>query len=179
MVERHAGGPSHCPREPTWRPWTPPWGPDTAMQTWWGVCWWTSQQVDPWFAPLGKYWSETLHGHRPLCVQCLADSGQRICLHDVDSWQMDGNQCSWCKPLSLRCRTSSGPPGTSGEEGSLSQRWWWPVSPERWFATIFEMLTTVPVSSVSLTGLPTRTWLICEKHDFRFPSGERETLQDC
>ena len=51
------------------------------------------KQVDLWFAPQGKYRSETLHGHRPLCVQCLADSGQRICLDVVDSWQMDWNQC--------------------------------------------------------------------------------------
>ena len=50
------------------------------------------EQVDLCFAPLGKHWSETLHGHRPLSVQCLADSGQRISLDVVDSWQMDGNQ---------------------------------------------------------------------------------------
>ena len=65
---------------------------------------------------------------------------------------------SWCKPQSLRCRTWSVPPGTSDEAGSLSQRWWRPASPERWCATIFEMLTTVPVSSVSLTGLPSLNW---------------------
>ena len=51
------------------------------------------EQLDLWFAPLGIYWSETLRGHRPLRVQCLANSGQRICLDVVDSWQMDGNQC--------------------------------------------------------------------------------------
>ena len=32
-------------------------------------------------------------------------------------------------------------------------RWWRPASPERWCAMIFEMQTTVPVSSVTLTGL--------------------------
>ena len=51
------------------------------------------EQVDLWFAPLGKYWSEMLHGHRSLGVQCLAYSGQHICLDVVDSWQMDSNQC--------------------------------------------------------------------------------------
>ena len=64
----------------------------------------------------------------------------------------------WCKPQSLHCRTSSKPPGTSDEAGSLSQRWWRPASPEHWCAMIFEMLTTVPVSSVSLTGLPSPNW---------------------
>ena len=65
---------------------------------------------------------------------------------------------SRCKPQSQRCRTSSEPPGTSAEAGSLSLRWWRPASRERWCATIFEMLTTVPVSSVSLTGLPSLNW---------------------
>ena len=65
---------------------------------------------------------------------------------------------SWCKPQSLRWRTSSESPGTSDEAGSLSQRWWRPASPERWCATILEMLTTVPVSSLSLTGLPSPNW---------------------
>ena len=65
---------------------------------------------------------------------------------------------SSCKPQSLCCRTSSQPPGTSDEAGSLSQRWWRPASPERWCTTIFEMLTTVPELSVSLTGLPSPNW---------------------
>ena len=42
---------------------------------------------------------------------------------------------------------------------SLSQRWWRPASPECWCAIIFEMLTTVPVLSVSLTGLPSPNWM--------------------
>ena len=134
-------GRSCCPREPTWHPWTRPWGPDMAMQTWWGICWRMSRTSPPvvhptgqilvrdapWpsstqcsvsgrtsrtsqpvvqlqlqlqlqlqnclFTPPGKCWSETLHGHRPLRVQCLADSGQLSCLDVVDAWQMEGNQC--------------------------------------------------------------------------------------
>ena len=83
---------------------------------------------------------------------------------------------SSCKPQSLRCRTSSEPPGISDEAGSLSQRWWRPASPERWRATIFEMLTTVPVLSVSLTGLHGS---IREESHFCLLGGEGKTLQDC
>ena len=50
------------------------------------------------------------------------------------------------------------PPGTSDEVGSLSQCRWRPASPKRLCGTIVEMLTTVPVSSVSLTGLPSPNW---------------------
>ena len=48
--------------------------------------------------------------------------------------------------------------GTSAEVGSLLQHRWQPASPERLCGTIVEMLTTVPVSSVSLTGLPRPNW---------------------
>ena len=65
---------------------------------------------------------------------------------------------SWCTPPSLHCRTSSEPPRISDEEGRLSRHWWRPASPKYWCATIFEMLTTVPVSSVTLTGLPNPSW---------------------
>ena len=65
---------------------------------------------------------------------------------------------SWCTPPSLHCRTSISPLGTSAEVGSLSQHRWQPASPERLCGTIVEMLTTVPVSSVSLTGLPSPNW---------------------
>ena len=39
MAGKHTGGPSSCPRALTWRSSTQPWGPDTAIQTWWVVCW--------------------------------------------------------------------------------------------------------------------------------------------
>ena len=65
---------------------------------------------------------------------------------------------SWCTPQSLRCRTSVAPLGTSDEVGSLSQHRWQPASLEPLCGTIFEMLTTVHVSSVSLTGLPSPNW---------------------
>ena len=82
----------------------------------------------------------------------------------------------WCKPQSLHCRTSSKPPGTSDEAGSLSQHWWRPASPERWCATIFEMLTTVPVSSVSLTGLPSPNWTHLWKESLPSPWWRGENL---
>ena len=110
----------------------------------------------------------------------------------MHSWQIDGNQrnrlavaaleqpyghlhqsvrsrappSSWCTPPSLRCRTSIAPLRTSDEVGSLSQCRWRPASPERLCDTIFEMLTTVPESSVNLTGSPARTGRICEESYF-------------
>ena len=60
-VETRAGGPSHCPKAQTWRPWTPPWGPDTAMQTWWGICWRKSRTGRPAVRPT---W-QTLVGDAP------------------------------------------------------------------------------------------------------------------
>ena len=82
----------------------------------------------------------------------------------------------WCKPQSLHCRTSSKPPGTSDEAGSLSQHWWRPASPERWCATIFEMLTTVAVSSLSLTGLPSPNWTHLWKESLPSPWWRGESL---
>ena len=175
MAGKHTGGPSLCPRAPTWRPSTQPWGPDTVIQTWWVVCWrmsqtsrpvarpnWQTRVVDaPWPSSTPCSVSVRLWtANPPGCCALLADGREPTwspC--DRTTWAGVSSSAlvctivclprSWCKPQSLR--TPSEPPGTSAEAGSLSQHWWRPASPERWCATIFEMLTTVPVSSVSLT----------------------------
>ena len=160
--------PSRCPREPTWCPWTQPWGPDTAMQTWWVICWRTSQTSptcgSPHWANTGRRRSMAIVSVRlwtvnlPGCCGLLADGREPVLLPcdpttsagaTSAAWEyrIECHPHSWCKPLSLRCRTSSAPLGTSDEERSLSRHRWWPASPERWCDTIFEILTTVPVSS--------------------------------
>ena len=161
-----------------------PWGPDMAMQTWWVVCWQTPQTSRPVVCPTGQIlvrdalWplstpcsvsGRLWTGNLPRCCGILVD-GREPKLSPCDrtisagaapsAWvcKITCPPRSWCKPLSLRCRTSSIAPGTSDKEGSLSRHWWRLASPERWCAMIFEMLTTVPVSSVSLTGLPSPNW---------------------
>ena len=184
MAGTHTGGPSRCPGAPTWHSSTRPWGPDTAIQTWWVVCWrmsqtsrpvarptWQTRVVDaPWSPSTrcsvsGPLWTV----NPPGCCALLAD-GREPTWSPCDRTTLAGVSSSalLCtivclprslyKPQSRHCRTSSKPPRTSDEAGSLSQRWWRPASSERWCATIFEMLTTVPVSSVSLTGLPSPNW---------------------
>ena len=176
----YTGGPSRGPRALTWRPWTWPWGPDTAMQTWWVVCWRTSQTSRPVVCPTGQIlvvdapWpSSTLcsvsgrqwTGNLPGCCgrePKLSPCDRTISAGATSSAWVCKIVClprSWREPLSRRCCTSSEPLGTSDEEGRLSQHWWRPASPERWCATIFEMLTTVPVSTVSrATGLQSVFW---------------------
>ena len=185
MAGKHTEGPSHCPTALTWRPSTRPCGPDTAIQTWWVVCWRMLQTSRPTARPTGQTWvvdaprpsstpcsvsGRLWTGNLPGCCGLLADGQEPTwspCDHTI--WAGVSSSAlvctivclprSWCQPQSLRCRTSSEPPGTSDEVGSLSQRWWRPASPERWCAPIFEMLTTVPVSRVSLTGLPSPNWM--------------------
>ena len=202
MAGKHTGGPSRCPRALTWRSSTQPWGPDTAIQTWWVICWrmlqtsrpvahptWQTQVVDtPWPSSTpcsvsGRLWT----GNQPGSCGLLADGREptwspcdRTTWADVSSFAL---VCTimclprpWCKPQSLHCRTSSKPPGTSDEAGSLSQRWWRPASPELWCATIFEMLTTVPVSSVSLTGLPSPNWMHLWRESLPSPWWRGENL---
>ena len=171
MAGTHTIGPSRCPRALTWHRSIPPWCPDTVIQTWWVFSWrmsqtsqpaahptWQTRVVDaPWPSSTpcsvsGQPWT----GNQPVCCGLLADGREPTwspC--DRTTWAGVSSSAlvctilclprSWCKPQSLRCRTSSEPPGTSDEAGSLSQRWWWLASPERWCAMIFEMLTTVPV----------------------------------
>ena len=132
-AETHTGGSSRCPRAQTWHPWTRPWGPDTAMQTWWGICWWTSQTGRPAVRPT---W-QTLVGDAPWpsstrcsvcdwlwtvnppgCCSLLAD-GREPVLSPCDrttsagissaawEWRIVCPPPSWCTPPSPRCRTSS------------------------------------------------------------------------
>ena len=196
------GGPSRGPRALTWRPSTRPWGPDTAMQTWLVVCWWMSQTSRPVVRPTGKIlvvdnpWplstpcsvsGRLWKGNLPGCCGLLVD-GREATLSPCNRTTSAGVSSSawvctfvclplsWCKPRSLHCRTSSAPLGTSDEEGSLSQSWWRPASPERWCAKIFEMLTTVPVSSVSLSGLPSPNWTLPWKESLPFPWWRGEDL---
>ena len=187
MAERHTGGPSRGPRALTWRPWTRPWGQDTAMQYWWVLFWRTSQTSRPVVRPIGQIlvvdapWPSSTQcslscrlwtGNLPGCCRPLVD-GREPKLSPYDRTTSAGATSSawvckivclprsWCKPLSLRCRTSSAPLGTSDEEGSLSQRWWRPASPERWYwAPQPELDASVKrVTSISLVarGRPCRT----------------------
>ena len=161
-----------------------PWALDTAIQTWWVICWWMLETSRPMAHPtwqtrvVDALWPSSTRcsvsgrlwiANPPGCCALLAD-GQEPTWSPCDRTTWAGVSSSalvctivclprsWCKPQSLRCRTSSELPGTSDEAGRFSQRYWRPASPERWCATIFEMLTTVPVSSVSLTGLPSPNW---------------------
>ena len=54
MAGTHTGGPSHCPKALTWHTFTRPWCPDTAIQTWWVVCWRMSPTSRPVVHPTGQ-----------------------------------------------------------------------------------------------------------------------------
>ena len=55
MAGKQPGGPSRCPRALTWCLSTLPCGPDTAIRTWWVVCWRMSQtNVDLRLTPLAQ-----------------------------------------------------------------------------------------------------------------------------
>ena len=88
MAGMHTGSPSHCPTLWTWHLSTLPWGPDTAIQTWWAVCWrilqksrpaarptWQTRVVDaPWpsstpWSVSGRFWTR----NPPGCCALLAD----------------------------------------------------------------------------------------------------------
>ena len=174
------------------------------MQTWWVVCWRTSQTSQPVVRPTGQTlvvdtpWPSSTPcsvsgqlwtGNLPGCCGLLVD-GREPKLSACDRTTTAGATSSawvckivclphsWCKPVTalshIKCTTRDLRWGRKA--GSLSQRWWRSASPELWCATIFEMLTTVPVSSVSLTGLPSPNWTHPWRESLPFPWWRGEDL---
>ena len=89
MAGKQTGGSSRCPRALTWRPSTLPWGPDTAIRTWWVVCWRTSQTKStcgsPHLANTGRRRSKAIvHFVFSVWLTLDRESAWMLCI--PDSW---------------------------------------------------------------------------------------------
>ena len=122
---------SRCPKAWTWHLSTWPWGPDTAIQTWWVVCWWMCGS--PQLANTGRRRSMAIV-HSVFSVWPTLDRESAWMLCTPDRWTgtnviaLQSHHLSsrivicisvydrvppsfLMKPQSSRCRTSREPPG--------------------------------------------------------------------